>query len=689
MNTWLHDSLIGAAATFLLAVYALARNPRDPTNLSFAGFMLTNTVLGLGTLLTFNSDSLQQAIFRGNCCRWSLIFMPAFFLSFCLYYSGVWPIWRRLIIFTSALISAAFTAASFGSWMVVEYVQHGPYLKPRYGQGYNVLVLYITGSFLLGMFILLRRYREKDPYQRNRIKLFILGLGFGCGIGVASYFLMHRIYYPLNTLAVLVAALFIALSFLKHRLLAVSSYIRVGVVYLIALALVLPVYAALIHTLFKVYGEVPPLVMFVTGAACLVLAFAFPGIRPRVIPLLAGLQPRGAVNSGRLTTAGRRLMGVGSVADVARELADVLDREIPASTSAVFLNDGRQPGLVRVVVIGDGAEETFAPSYSDGHPAMVWFLEQGSEVLVEDLRKIRLPEDQRAALQWMDNNQVQLVLPLVTTGGVRCLVALGGPRDGGIYEPGDIQALSLFGLTVGAALDAAHHFERLQIDRQMQHISHTVAGISHEFRNCLIPARTFLSLLPEKADDPEFTEGYRLVALKRLEQTFNLIRQLRDLNVDVTLNRAVQDLAVLVGDTVRALVPVAAAREVTIEFEDCERPVLCSVDGDQISRALYNIVTNAVEHAEGRPVGVRVWLDGGGAPAPGDRVMVTVTNSAVIPDDELPRLFVPFFTSKEGQGTGLGLPLTRRIVHAHGGTVAVRSGPPDGTVFSLRLPLAP
>jgi signal transduction histidine kinase len=71
-----------------------------------------------------------------------------------------------------------------------------------------------------------------------------------------------------------------------------------------------------------------------------------------------------------------------------------------------------------------------------------------------------------------------------------------------------------------------------------------------------------------------------------------------------------------------------------------------------------------------------------------EAVVDIVDEGAGIPPENLPRVFEPFFTTKH-RGTGLGLPITRRVVEAHGGHVELQSQPGRGTTVTLRLPLSP
>jgi len=110
----------------------------------------------------------------------------------------------------------------------------------------------------------------------------------------------------------------------------------------------------------------------------------------------------------------------------------------------------------------------------------------------------------------------------------------------------------------------------------------------------------------------------------------------------------------------------------------------------QINQVFLNLITNAV-HAipEGRGergvIILRTLMEGR------DMVRVEIQDNGVgIPDDVLPRIFDPFFTTKAvGQGTGMGLSISFRIVQEHGGMILVDTVPGTGTVFSVLLPVRP
>jgi signal transduction histidine kinase len=113
---------------------------------------------------------------------------------------------------------------------------------------------------------------------------------------------------------------------------------------------------------------------------------------------------------------------------------------------------------------------------------------------------------------------------------------------------------------------------------------------------------------------------------------------------------------------------------------------LPAVGADRVAleQALLNLISNAVD---AMPLGGRLRL---AARSDADGVALVVTDSGPgIPPEDLSRVFDPLFTTKPpGKGTGLGLPILREVVEAHGGTVRLESRPGEGTTATVRLPCA-
>lgn len=113
-------------------------------------------------------------------------------------------------------------------------------------------------------------------------------------------------------------------------------------------------------------------------------------------------------------------------------------------------------------------------------------------------------------------------------------------------------------------------------------------------------------------------------------------------------------------------------------------PVICAPS--QINQVFLNLITNAAQAMEGSPGKLTLTTR-----ADGDGVAVAVAdNGKGIPPEIIPKIFDPFFSTKEaGKGTGLGLSISYKIVEQHGGRITVDSKQGSGTTFTVWLPLKP
>jgi signal transduction histidine kinase len=213
-------------------------------------------------------------------------------------------------------------------------------------------------------------------------------------------------------------------------------------------------------------------------------------------------------------------------------------------------------------------------------------------------------------------------------------------------------------------------------DRQLKLM---LAGVAHEVRNPLGGIELFSGLLAEdlKAGSPaEATEHVariqREVAyLQRIVEDFLAFAR------EQPLARAPIDAPVLLAGACELLAAEAQAKGVKVEVDAA--PAQLEADGSLLTAALVNLVKNAVQAS---PSGERVTVTGR---SEAERYTIQVRDAGPgIPEAERERIFEPFFTTRE-KGTGLGLPLARKIVRAHGGELAFTSTP-GSTTFTLTLP---
>jgi signal transduction histidine kinase len=144
------------------------------------------------------------------------------------------------------------------------------------------------------------------------------------------------------------------------------------------------------------------------------------------------------------------------------------------------------------------------------------------------------------------------------------------------------------------------------------------------------------------------------------------------------------DIAEIVSAVVERERQDACARTITIQYRAADGPLPIRGDPRALDELVGNLVDNAVRYAsEGGVVTVAVHATDEGA-----AVSVRDTGPGITPED-LAHIFEPFYrghAQRSIPGTGLGLPIVKRIAEAHGGTVEVRSTPGRGSEFTVFLP---
>lgn len=128
----------------------------------------------------------------------------------------------------------------------------------------------------------------------------------------------------------------------------------------------------------------------------------------------------------------------------------------------------------------------------------------------------------------------------------------------------------------------------------------------------------------------------------------------------------------------------ASSRGVRFTYDIESNIPAMNVDGDQLCRVFANLIGNAIKFTSRKgQVTVNAWLED-------EKLRVTVKDTGIgIPEQDLPRIFNKYFRSKGAngfKGTGLGLTISKAIVEAHGGTIAVESKVGAGSCFTIVIP---
>ncbi|MCE5272740.1 PAS domain S-box protein [bacterium] len=212
------------------------------------------------------------------------------------------------------------------------------------------------------------------------------------------------------------------------------------------------------------------------------------------------------------------------------------------------------------------------------------------------------------------------------------------------------------------------------------------AGVAHEINNPLGAIKNALYVL-RHAVAPEHPDYHYLGMMdNEVDRMASIIVQLYDLYKPSSREHQRIDLVELVGSVLKMLGTKISRQKITVHTVCGRKDHYLFLPRDQVIQVLYNIILNAVQ---AMPTGGELTLSCHGA-ADSHELSIQDTGPG-IPDEVLPRIFEPFFSTKAGdrlpgQGMGMGLSLSRSIMESLGGSISVATRPGQGTTFSLHFP---
>ena len=215
----------------------------------------------------------------------------------------------------------------------------------------------------------------------------------------------------------------------------------------------------------------------------------------------------------------------------------------------------------------------------------------------------------------------------------------------------------------------------------------TITVLSHHIKNILQGVRGGSYLIRMGLDehkDELIRQGWGIVE-RNQTRIYDLVMDMLNYSKDRVPALKLADVNTVVSDVIELAATRATECGVKLEFRRGDDVSLAMFDVEGIHRAVLNIVSNAidaVESVENGAVVVQTGYDKGA-----DMLLVAVSdNGAGIPEDQRAAIFNVFESSKGSRGTGIGLPVSRKILREHGGRVRVEGGPGQGTRFVLSWP---
>jgi PAS domain S-box-containing protein len=309
------------------------------------------------------------------------------------------------------------------------------------------------------------------------------------------------------------------------------------------------------------------------------------------------------------------------------------------------------------------------------------------EVTPETIRAVAQSEEHRRLLEAIAPTSMMGV-PLIVNDRLLGALLVASCRPGRRYGDGDLRFLEEVGGRAALALENARL--HLATERAVQARDDLLGIVAHDLRNPLSTILSQAALLRRPAGEPDRRSQQSEVIERAATRMNRLIQDLLDVTRMEAGHLSIERARVLAGqvvlDSVEAHKPLASSRSLELRLDVAEGLPEIWADRDRLLQVFENLIGNAAKFtARGGQVTV------GARPGEGEVLFWVADTGAGILPAELPHLFERFWQARKAgrRGLGLGLPIAKGIVEAHGGRVWVESTPGLGSTFYFTVPVAP
>jgi two-component system sensor histidine kinase HydH len=312
------------------------------------------------------------------------------------------------------------------------------------------------------------------------------------------------------------------------------------------------------------------------------------------------------------------------------------------------------------------------------------------------------PETIDAIARTLDEMHAALCIPVTAEDQLIGLLCLKDERVREAYATDEIDLFRGVAAQIAITMQNSKLYERMKERDRLAALGEMAAGLAHEIRNPLGAIKGAAQLLtpPSGGDDghgiPAESREFLGIIVEEANRLNRVVSQFLDYARPYRGEPQPLDVNEVVRKTAQLVTPPPLPSSegaegppppVEVHLQLADELPRARADAEQLRQVFLNLAINGVQ---AMPSGGKLTIStalrkGGRRGAPQLEVRFRDTGVG-IPSGELKNLFIPFYTTKD-KGTGLGLPISQRIIENHGGTIEVRSRVGVGSTFTVVLPV--
>jgi signal transduction histidine kinase len=225
------------------------------------------------------------------------------------------------------------------------------------------------------------------------------------------------------------------------------------------------------------------------------------------------------------------------------------------------------------------------------------------------------------------------------------------------------------------------HQKRLRETERLTAMGQAVSALAHDMRTPLIAIAGLSRLVQKQVCEDSLSCEKLKIIMKEAQRLDSMVKEMLDFSRPLELHASEANIDEILSQCLEITREVAQEKQVKVRINFTLNSPFLFLDALRIKQAFINLLTNAIEASpEGETVTVSSYRKGG-------ELIIDVSDRGCgISHDRREQVFSPFFTTKNG-GTGLGLPITKKIVEAHQGRLEVFDNTEKGVTFRVVIPM--
>jgi signal transduction histidine kinase len=678
------SALVAAIVSFAMGGSVLLREPRRRAHVLFATLAFN---IAAFCLISFFSKRFDAPLF-GWLSLVIAVSLPAtaqrFFQAFLGDDAGPPPLSRSTVVGAGVLYTVLFFS---------RFIEP---LHQTFWFGVAFLA-YVFAGLYLSIFYLYKRYRATPSRVEKTRLLYLLVGGFATVTSALLEALPHGPSF--GSVFIIVYLYFLSQNLVRYRLLDLNELLGRMVVLGTLVFILTLIYGLLVRW---VGPEEQGLFFFNSLLASATIVILIEPLRGRVEDAINRWMFQEKYElSRRIETLRADLANVIDMRVLVPRVLSALEDSRRITHASIYLADPDGSGFDLAGHVGPRPEARFD---AIAHRTFFERLRRAGVISQEGIeREIaarRTTTEEQEGLQLMLRTLEQMngsvVLGFSGEDQLLGMLVLRDERLREAYSTDEIELFRSVATTIGVTLQNSQVYERMKERDRLAALGQMAAGLAHEIRNPLGSIKGAAQFLqpssasgqgasPAQAGD---TKEFLNIIVEEVNRLNKIVSQFLDYARPYRGDQEPLEITDVLKKTLQRLAKEEASHfEIVTAFADRLPPV--RADAEQLLQVFLNLSLNALQ---AMPQGGRLVISTSlrratrrGAAAA--FLEVRFRDSGVgIPPGDLKNLFIPFFTTKD-KGTGLGLPISQRIIENHGGTIEVRSQPGEGATFTVLLPV--